>query len=178
MKDNNIEVFHNQLEAMVRIKDLKERDYKEEDMYIISGDEKNISMLKGTTDVMIKEEEGSLFDRFKSFLKGQDSITEAFTRMGLSDQDKDFYHNEVKNGKIILYIDKDYGSYYELHKEGLFRPIVSSDEEVSKRNVETIKHVSKNIEKDIGLDANPDIGKPKDKTMTDLIIEEDRKIIR
>lgn len=178
MKDNNIEVFHNQLEVIVRIKELKEKDYKEEDMYIISGDETNVSMLRGATDVMIKEEEASLFDRFKSFLKGQDSITEAFTRMGLSDEDKELYHNEVKDGKIILYVDKDYGSYYELHKEGLFRPVVSDDEEIVKSDKESIENLSSNIEKDIGIDQNPDIGRPKDKTMTDLIIEEDRKIIR
>ena len=177
MKDNNIEVFHDQLEAIVRIKELKALDYKEEDMYIISGDDQNISMLRGSTDVMIKEEEGSLFDRFKSFLKGEDSITEAFSRMGLKEADRDFYHNEVKNGKIILYIDKDYGSYYELNKDGLFSPIVS-DDEVSKRDVETVKNVSKNIEKDIGIDGNPELSQPADKRNKELIIEEDRKIIR
>lgn len=191
MKDNNIEVFHNQLETMTRIEELKENGYKEEDMYIISGDEKNISMLRGSTDVIIKEEESSLIDRFKSFLKGQDSITEAFTRMRLSDQDKEFYHNEVKDGKIILYIDKDYGSYYELHEEGLFRPVVSSDdvddridnvvvenEEILKSDVESIKTVSENMKKDLGLDTNPDIIETKDKKISNLIIEEDRKIIR
>lgn len=191
MKDNNIEVFHNQIEALNRIEDLKENGYKEEDMYIISGDEKNISMLRGSTDVIIKEEETSLFERFKSFLKGEDSITEAFTRMRLNDEDKKRYHDEVKNGKIILYIDKEYGSYYELHEEGLFRPVVSSDEfedipgnvrveneEILKSDVDSVKDVSDNIRKDIGLDSNPDIIETKDKKLTNLIMEEDRKIIR
>ena len=191
MKDNNIEVFHNQLEAMIRIKELKENGYKEEDMYIISGEENNISMLRGSTDVMIKEEEGSLLDRFKSFLKGQDSITEAFTRMRLSDQDKEFYHNEVKNGKIILYIDKDYGSYYELYEDGVFKPVVSSDEmddninnvavkndELLGKDADLVEDMPENIKRDIGIETTPEIEEFQEETMTDLLIEEDRNRIR
>ncbi len=177
MKANNIEVFHNQLEVMVRVKELKELDYKEEDMYIISGDENNISMLRGSTDVMIKEEEGSLWDRFKSFLKGQDTITEAFNRMGLHDADKDFYHNEVKKGKILLYIDKDYGSYYELHESGEFRPVVSSDEE--DRNIDNV--IVKNeelLEKNIEKDLSETNRKTKEDSKIDMVIDEDRSRIR
>lgn len=188
MKDNNIEVFHNQLEAMIRIKELKENGYKEEDMYIISGEENNVSMLRGSTDVMIKEEEGSLLDRFKSFLKGQDSITEAFTRMGLSDENREFYHNEVKNGGIILYIDKNYGSYYELYEDGLFKPIVSSDkiddnivvknDELLQEKADSVEDMPENIKKDIGIETTPEIEEFQEETMTDLLIEEERNRIR
>lgn len=191
MKDNNIEVFHDQLEAIVRIKELKNLGYKEEDMYIIAGEENNISMLRGSTDIMIKEEEGSLMDRFRSFLKGQDSITDAFTRMRLSDEDKDFYHNEVKNGKIILYIDKDYGSYYELHEDGLFKPVVSSDEvdgnidnvvvrkdELLGKEAAPVEDVPQIVKKDIGVDTTPEIEEFQEETMTDLLIEEERNRIR
>ena len=191
MKDNNIEVFHDQLEAMIRIKELKENGYKEEDMYIISGEENNVSMLRGSTDVMIKEEEGSLLDRFKSFLKGQDSITEAFTRMRLSDEDKEFYHNEVRSGKIILYIDKDYGSYYELYEDGSFKPVVSSDEideNIDSVVVKTDKLLGKKaapvegmpeiVKKDIGIETTPEIEDFQEETMTDLLIEEERNRIR
>jgi hypothetical protein len=176
---------------MIRIKELKENGYKEEDMYIISGEENNISMLRGSTDVMIKEEEGSLLDRFKSFLKGQDSITEAFSRMRLSDQDKEFYHNEVKNGKIILYIDKDYGSYYELYEDGIFKPVASSDEmddniknvvvrndELLGKDVDTVEDMPGSIKKDIGIETTPEIEEFQEETMTDLLIEEDRNRIR
>ena len=191
MKANNIEVFHDQLEAIVRIKELKNLGYKEEDMYIIAGEENNISMLRGSTDIMIKEEEGSLMDRFRSFLKGQDSITDAFTRMRLSDEDKDFYHNEVKNGKIILYIDKDYGSYYELHEDGLFKPVVSSDEvdgnidnvvvrkdELLGKEAAPVEDVPQIVKKDIGVDTTPEIEEFQEETMTDLLIEEERNRIR
>lgn len=191
MKDNNIEVFHDQLEAIVRIKELKNLGYKEEDMYIIAGEENNISMLRGSTDIMIKEEEGSLRDRFRSFLKGQDSITDAFTRMRLSDEDKDFYHNEVKNGKIILYIDKDYGSYYELHEDGLFKPVVSTNEldetidnvvirknKLLGKEAAPVEDVPQIVKKDIGVDTTPEIEEFQEETMTDLLIEEERNRIR
>ena len=191
MKNNNIEVFHNQLEVVVRIKELKELGYKEEDMYIISGDESNISMLRGSTDIMIKEEEGSLWHRYKSFLKGQDSITEAFTRRGLHHEDKEFYHNEVRNGKIILYIDKDYGSYYELHEDGKFRPVVSLDEldeeidnvvvkkyEVLGKKTAPTEEIPESIKNDIGIEGDPDIEEFEEKIMKNLIIEDNRNRIR
>lgn len=48
---------------------------QQHDMYIITQDEDSVSMLRGYTDIMIKEEDHSLLERFKSFLKGKIIIT-------------------------------------------------------------------------------------------------------
>lgn len=128
MDDKNIEIYDNQADVLNRIQVLKELGYAEEDMYIIADDEDDFSMLRGFTDVIIKEDDDSLWDRFKSFLKGEDSIIDAFHRMGLDEEDRDFYHEQVRDGKIILYVNKDYGSYYDLYEDGTYGPIVTPDE--------------------------------------------------
>lgn len=130
MDDKNIEVYDNQVDVLQRIQVLKDLGYEEQDMYIIASDDDNFSMLKGFTDVIIKEDDDSIWDKFKSFLKGEDSIIDAFHRMGLGEGDREFYHDQVKDGKIILYVDKNYGSFYEIYEDGTYGPIITPDEPI------------------------------------------------
>ena len=128
MNDKNIEVYDNQAEVLSRIQVLKDLGYEERDMYIIANDDEDFSMLRGFTDVIIKEDDDSLWDKFKSFLQGEDSVIDAFHRMGLGEGDREFYYDQVKEGKIVLYVNKDYGSYYEVYEDGTYGPIVTTDE--------------------------------------------------
>lgn len=120
--ENKVELFDNQLEVIKRIDDLKREGYEEDDMYIIVDDDEEISILKGSTGVMIKQEDDSLFDRFRSFLKGNDSIVDAFNKMDLDEKYRDDCYKEVQNGKILLMINKDYESKFELTENGLIIP--------------------------------------------------------
>lgn len=130
MNDKNIEVYDNQADVLNRIQVLKDLGYAEQDMYIIVSDEEDFSMLRGFTDVIIKEDDDSILDKFKSFLKGEDSVIDAFHRMGLGEGDREFYHDQVKEGKIVLYVNKDYGSYYEVYEDGTYGPVITPDEPV------------------------------------------------
>lgn len=122
MLENKVELFEDEFEAIKRIEELKVEGYQEEDMYIIVDDDEEISMLKGYTNVMIKEEDDSLYDRFKSFLRGNDSVTDAFNRMDLDEDYRDACYEEVQDGKILLLVNKDYESKFELTKDGLVVP--------------------------------------------------------
>lgn len=130
MDDKNIEIYDNQENVLQRIQVLKELGYEEEDMYIIASEDEDFSMLRGFTDVIIKEDDDSILDKFKSFLKGEDSIIDAFHRMGLGEGDREFYYDQVKEGKIVLFVNKDYGSYYEVYEDGTYGPIVTEDDPV------------------------------------------------
>ena len=156
MNDKNIEVYDNQVDVLQRIQILKDLGYEEQDMYIIASDDDDFSMLKGFTDVIIKEDDDSLWDRFKRFLKGEDSIIDAFHRMGLGEADREFYYDQVKDGKIILYVDKDYGSYYEIYEEGMFRPIVTPDEfidDIEDKDLNPpIDEMEDEMKEDVGLE--------------------------
>lgn len=158
MDDKNIEVYDNQADVLNRIQVLKDLGYEEQDMYIIANDEEDFSMLRGFTDVIIKEDDDSLWDKFKSFLKGEDSIIDAFHRMGLGEGDREFYHDQVREGKIVLYVNKDYGSYYEVYEDGTYGPIITTDEPIGdidlKEELESNTSVDEmdfETKKDIGL---------------------------
>lgn len=122
MLENKIELFDNQHQVLKRIDDLKREGYLEEDMYIIADDDEEISILKGYTGVMIKEEDESLFDRFKSFLTGKDSVVDAFNKMDLDEKYRDACYEEVQEGKILLMVNKDYESKFEINEEELILP--------------------------------------------------------
>lgn len=185
MDDKNIEIYDNQGDVLQRIQVLKDLGYEEEDMYIIASDEDDFSMLRGFTDVIIKEDDDSLWDKFKSFLKGEDSIIDAFHRMGLKEADRGFYYDQVKEGKIILFVNKDYGSYYEVYEDGTYGPIVTTDETIDpelKEEAEVITPVSEmsdKIKKDIGLlqEEPPLEDLRRDKDINILIEEEYNKSI-
>lgn len=119
MLENKVELFDNQLQVIKRIEELKREGYEEDDMYVMVDDDEEISMLRGATGVMIKEEDDSLFDRFRSFLTGKDSIVDAFNKMDLKEEDRDACYEEVQDGKILLMVNKDYESKFELTEEGI-----------------------------------------------------------
>ncbi len=159
MDDKNIEVYDDQADVLNRIQVLKDLGYEEQDMYIIASEEEDFSMLKGFTDVIIKEDDDSLWDKFKSFLKGEDSIIDAFHRMGLGEGDREFYHDQVKDGKIILYVDKNYGSFYEIYEDGTYGPIITPDEPIEEVDNKIFNHPVDEMDEEI----KPNVG---------LIVEE------
>ena len=164
MLDNMVELFEDQLEVIKRINDLKKQGYEEDDMYIIVDDDEEISILKGFTTVMIKEEDDSLFDRFKSFLTGKDSIVDAFNKMDLDEKYRDDLYEEVQNGKILLMVNKNYESKFELTEEGLVIPIedleTEKDGTIFDRysEVDSEEPIPDNIRKDIGLEVSEESG--------------------
>lgn len=159
MDDKNIEVYDNQADVLNRIQVLKDLGYAEQDMYIIANEEEDFSMLRGFTDVIIKEDDESLWDKFKSFLKGEDSIIDAFHRMGLGEGDREFYHDQVREGKIVLFANKDYGSFYEVYEDGTYGPIITPDEPIEDMNL---------AENKVELESNPPVDEMSDETKRDI----------
>lgn len=179
MEEKNIEIYDKEIQVLDRIKTLKELGYEDTDMYIITSEENDLSMLRGMTGVIIKEDDDSLWDRFKSFLSGEDSVIDAFNRMAVDEDKREFYYNKVKEGKILIYADKEYIQYYTLHEDGKFRPIVDPTNLYTtdkQKNIETLvgEELSNSIKKDLGLDEKPDIDKKQEKIRDELLIEEDR----
>ena len=160
MLENKVELFDNEVEVVKRIDDLKREGYKEEDMYIIVDDDEEISMLNGYTGVMIKEEDDSIFDRFKSFLTGKDSITDAFNKMDLDEEYRDACYEEVQGGKILLLVNDNYKSNFELTQEGIPVPIEDMEAEAAGTSLDKDLEVSDpdvnlsdNMRRDLGLEV-------------------------
>ncbi|TFZ41390.1 hypothetical protein E4100_02100 [Soehngenia longivitae] len=159
MLDKKIEVFDDELSLLKRITELELLGYEEQDMYVIVSKDEDISMVKGSTDVLIKEDDESIWDRFKSFLSGEDSVIDALNRLELSEEEKKSYYDEVKNGKLVLLVDPNYKSKYELNEDGLYYPVENSNDSNEKENIEDLPD---DLREDVGLNPqehNVDIGK-------------------
>ncbi|WP_282020394.1 YsnF/AvaK domain-containing protein [Planomicrobium okeanokoites] len=105
--------FDTESEVLQKIEELKATGSREEDMYVMARDKDQISMVRGRTDVDYKSSEGNWMDKFMGFLSGDDSTREAFSGMGLDKDESDRYYNEVQNGKILLFVDREFGANYE-----------------------------------------------------------------
>lgn len=105
--------FNSESEVLKKIEELKATGSREEDMFVMARDEEQISMVRGRTDVDYKSSEGNWMDKFMSFLSGDDSTREAFSGLGLDKEETDRYYNEVHDGKILLFVDREFGASYE-----------------------------------------------------------------
>lgn len=100
-----IGTFHSIDTVLYKITELKVQGYDESDMYVVTNEEDNISMLRGQTDAeLLGTADDNWLDRFKLFLGGEEPILNAFSRMGFSEQQSRDYYNEVKNGGVALFV--------------------------------------------------------------------------
>ncbi|MGM0896759.1 MAG: YsnF/AvaK domain-containing protein [Bacillota bacterium] len=105
--------FDTETEVLKKIEDMKTQGSREEDMYVMARNEDQISMVRGRTDVDYKSSEGNWMDKFMGFLSGNEPTREAFSNMGVDEAEADRYYNDVQNGKILLFVDREFGANYE-----------------------------------------------------------------
>ncbi|MCZ8537939.1 DUF2382 domain-containing protein [Paenisporosarcina quisquiliarum] len=112
-RDNKLYgVFNNETELQQQIDVLKAQGYSDEDMYVVANRDDQISMVRGSNEVGTNTEGGSWWDKFKSFMLGEDSLNDGYHRMGFDDREREHYSSEVQNGKILLYVDREYGANF------------------------------------------------------------------
>lgn len=104
--------FDNETEVLRKIEELKSQGTSEDHMYVMAKDKEQISMVRGRTDVDYKSAEGGWKDKFMGFLSGNEPVREAFNNLGVDGDEANRYYNEVQNGKILLFVDKEIGDNY------------------------------------------------------------------
>jgi len=104
-------IFKNESELQDQIHVLKTQGFSDEDMYVVANHDDQISMVQGSTEIDSNTDDGHWWGKFKAFIFGEDTVDEAITRMGFDDQEREFYQSEVNNGKILLYVDREYGGH-------------------------------------------------------------------
>lgn len=114
MASNNfMGTFDNETEVLRKIEELKSQGISEDHMYVMAHDKDQISMVRGRTDVDYKSTEGGgWMDKFMGFMSGNEPIRQAFNDMGVDGNEADRYYQEVQNGKILLFVDKEIGDSY------------------------------------------------------------------
>lgn len=182
MLENKIELFEQEQRVIERINQLKNEGYTEDDMYIAVSDDKDISMLRGSTSIMITEETDSLYDKFKNFLTREDSIVDAFNKMDLDKEYRDTCYQEVKEGKILLMANINYDSKFELTEDGIMVPKDEKERRPGGTKVDRNfmgdgeEQLSDNMKRDLGFEVPEDKATER-KLINEQIAEQDKSDI-
>lgn len=113
MDKHFIETYGTEEEALQQIEKMKAEGYSESDMYIMTQEDSQMSMIRGKTNVDSYAENGNWMDRFTSFLTGNKQMEIAFQNMQLTEQDRMKYVQELEQGRLLLYVNKDYEERFE-----------------------------------------------------------------
>lgn len=112
-KDNKLYgVYNNESELQEQIHELKTQGFSDEDMYVVANHDDQISMVRGSTEIESNTDDGNWWSKFKSFLLGEDTVNDGINRMGFDDREREHFQSEVRNGKILLYVDREYGASF------------------------------------------------------------------
>lgn len=107
-------IYDSEMELQAEMDRLRAQGYDEEDMYIVSNRDQQLSMYRGSASYGTDTKEGSWWDRFKAFMMGEDLARDQyFTQMGLTDEERNRYYDDLQAGKYLLYVDKHYGPYFD-----------------------------------------------------------------
>lgn len=121
-RETHVEFFNTEREALERIYELKEKGISDSDMYVVVEREKDLTLLRKTTDVEVERtdsdykeasKEKGFFAKFLDNIRGEDHVRSAFDRMNLRDDERDDYQEKVRQGQIMLYVDAAYENDYE-----------------------------------------------------------------
>jgi len=159
-----IQVFNTQAEVLSKVNELKAQGYDERDMYVVAQDKHSFSMVENQTNVNVdtagEQEHQGFMGKFMAAFS-DDSSTEAFRGMGLSHDESEEYRRQVESGKLVLYVDSDYGDSYEKYNQSYNQTSGVNDNQYDRTGVEANRnhndHLSDNgslsgINRDPGYD--------------------------
>ena len=115
--------FDSESEVLRKIEELKNQGISEDHMYVMAHDKEQLSMVRGRTDVDYKSAEGGWMDKFMGFLSGNEPVREAFSGMGVDEQEADRHYRDVQNGKILLFVDQEIGLDYDAKDNDIDRDV-------------------------------------------------------
>lgn len=156
MDKHFIKTYETEEEALQQIEKLKGEGYSESDMYIMTQEDEQLSMIRGKTNIGSYAEEGNWLNNFTSFLTGNKQIDLAFQNMQLSEQDRREYYKELKDGRLLLYVNKDYEARFAEVGGDSFKLGEKEKTELQNRKKETETQLPKDAEQEsmIELDAH------------------------
>jgi uncharacterized protein (TIGR02271 family) len=138
-EDTFIQVFNTQAEVLSKVNELKAQGYDERDMYVVAQDKHSFSMVENQTNVNVdnagEQEHQGFMGKFMAAFS-DDSSTEAFRGMGLSHDESEEYRRQVESGKLVLYVDSDYGDSYEKHSQSYNQTSGVNDNQYDRTGVE------------------------------------------
>lgn len=90
--------------ALLKVQELRNAGYDNDDIFVIKKHHDNIVIEHGlhgevTSGIHVE-------DHFSDFLGGSDAVRKALLDMRFSEDEADYYYNEIDNGSILLYVTR------------------------------------------------------------------------
>lgn len=128
-------VFHSENELLDKIHELHKNGIAEENMYVVTKDKEDVSIVRGRTEAEIQKADASWWDRFTAFLTDEQPARKALTQMDLTEDETDCYLDAVENGAFLLYVDK--GDFWDaaVHDKGDLTSAVTEKKDLGGFNI-------------------------------------------
>lgn len=108
--DKLVGTFELQAQVFKKIEELKEQGYREEDMYVVAKDGANIDTLqdKTRTNITSGDKDSNWKDKFTNLFSSDDTERSSYRNVSDDNTRDTDYGSHVENGRILLYVDRDY----------------------------------------------------------------------
>lgn len=108
--DKLVGTFELQAQVFKKIEELKEQGYREEDMYVVAKDGANIDTLqdKTRTNITSGDKDSNWKDKFTNLFSSDDTERSSYRNVSDDSTRDTDYSSHVENGRILLYVDRDY----------------------------------------------------------------------
>ncbi|MDW0108867.1 general stress protein [Sporosarcina aquimarina] len=117
-------VFHSENELLDKIHELHRNGIAEDNIYVVTKDKEDVSIVRGRTDAEIQTADASWWDKFTSFLSDEQPARKALTQMDLTQDEMDRYLAAVEHGAFLMYVDKgDFWDTMDHDKGDLTSPV-------------------------------------------------------
>lgn len=104
LAQNKIETFQNENDVIVRVNELKSKGIQENKVTVITDKKPETSILADRLSVNYKEAKGSFGDKVSALFSGYDPEEKALEDLNLNQKETDRYVDELKSGKILLFV--------------------------------------------------------------------------
>ncbi|MBB4823464.1 uncharacterized protein (TIGR02271 family) [Sporosarcina luteola] len=136
-------VYHSESALLAKVDELKAQGIAEDNIYVVSKNDSDISMVRSRTsaDIQTTEEE-SWLEKFMDFITGKDHVHGMLHHLGLSDADVDRYYQDIENGGLLLYVDQGEASaYYEENEASFGMTDLGSDQNLGANAVNAYQNM-------------------------------------
>lgn len=108
--DKLVGTFELQAQVFKKIEELKEQGYREEDMYVVAKDGANIDTLqdKTRTNITSGDKDSNWKDKFTNLFSSDDTERSSYRNVSDDNTRDTDYSSHVENGRILLYVDRDF----------------------------------------------------------------------
>ncbi|WP_252100540.1 general stress protein [Exiguobacterium sp. SH31] len=101
-----VDTYKDEAALVSKIDQLSQDGYDEKDLYVVTRDKDNVSLVKRNTDAKIEEANASWMQKFAGVAEGEQEVKRALLDLGLADDDVNKAYGDILDGGYALILDE------------------------------------------------------------------------